>query len=313
MTTQSHTQIVTCPDPAVDHLGRHGYLFGYPIAHSMSPLFHQTVYDHLGLRWSQLLLESTDMLQFLRLLRDKRLFGASVTMPHKLAIIKYLDDLTPEARAVGAVNTIFRRRDQFVGTNTDTIGVAQSFFQNVKDPNVVFRGRPGMVIGGGGAARAAVYALVRLMGCSRVYLVNREASEVEAVMSWCKSQGYGDGLIHVSTASQARTLDGPGAIVACVPNFPPVTESEKEARRVTEVFLEKAHKGAILEMCYHPTPWTEIAAISQKAGWQVIIGTEAVIHQGLEANRYWTGRETSEMPISRVKEVIAKELSKSRL
>ncbi|KAK0257478.1 hypothetical protein LTS09_007525 [Friedmanniomyces endolithicus] len=311
MTTQ--TRVVTCADPAVDHLDRHGYLFGYPIAHSLSPLFHQTIYDHLGLRWSQLLLESTDMSQFLRLLSDPKLYGASVTMPHKLSIIQHLDDLTPEARAVGAVNTIFRRGDQFVGTNTDTIGVAEGFFQNVRDPEAIFRGRPGMVIGGGGAARAAIYALAQLMQFSTIYLVNRDGSEVEAVIAWCKSQGYGDGLIHVSTATQANALDGPGAIVACVPNYLPVTESEKEARRVTEIFLNKAHKGAILEMCYHPTPWTEIAAISQKAGWQVIVGTEAVIYQGLEANRYWTGRQISEMPTLRVKEVIAQELSKAKL
>ncbi|KAK0864025.1 hypothetical protein LTS02_006267 [Friedmanniomyces endolithicus] len=305
--------VVTCADPAIDHLDRHGYLFGYPIAHSLSPLFHQTVYDHLGLRWSQLLLESTHMSQFLRLLKNPELYGASVTMPHKLSIIQHLDDLTPEARAVGAVNTIFRRGDQFVGTNTDTVGVAESFFQNVRDPEAIFRCRPGMVIGGGGAARAAIYALVQLMHFSTIYLVNRDGSEVEAVIAWCKLQGYGDGLIHVSTATQADALDGPGAIVACVPNYLPVTESEKEARRVTEVFLDKAHKGAILEMCYHPTPWTEIAAISHRAGWQVIIGTEAVIYQGLEANRYWTGRQISEMPTARVKEVIAQELSKAKL
>jgi len=75
MATQIQSSIITCPDPAVDHLDRHGYLFGYPIAHSMSPLFHQTVYDHLGLRWSQLLLPSTDISQFLRLLRNPNLYG----------------------------------------------------------------------------------------------------------------------------------------------------------------------------------------------------------------------------------------------
>jgi len=73
MTSPSRT--VTCADPAIEHLDRHGYLFGYPIAHSLSPLFHQTVYDHLGLRWSQLPLESTDISQFLRLLQDPKLYG----------------------------------------------------------------------------------------------------------------------------------------------------------------------------------------------------------------------------------------------
>lgn len=234
-------------------------------------------------------------------------------MPHKVAIIPHLDDITPEGRAVGACNTIFRRGSQLVGTNTDTIGVRESFYQNVENPDHVFHGRPGMVIGGGGAARSAVYALVQFMKCSTVYLVNRDAGEVDAVISWCKAQGYGDGLLHVATAAQAEALEGPGAIVACVPNYPPTTPAEKEARRITEIFLTKSHKGAILEMCYHPTPWTEIAAISADSGWQVILGTEAVIYQGLEQDRYWTGRETSQLPVQEVKDAIAKELNKARL
>ena len=184
-------------------------------------------------------------------------------MPNKIAIIPKLDDITPECRAVGACNTIFRRGSQLVGTNTDTVGVRESFYQNV--PEDVFHGRPGMVIGGGGAARSAVYALVKFMGCKTVYLVNRDADEFRAVIDWCDSQGYGEGLIHVTTASEAETLEEPGAIVACVPNFPPVTEAEKETRKVIEIFLSKPRKGSMLEMCYHPTPWTELAAIAEKA------------------------------------------------
>lgn len=65
--------------------------------------------------------------------------------------------------------------------------------------------------------------------------------------------------------------------------------------------------------CYHPTPWTEIAAIAEKAGWQVILGTEAVIYQGLEQDKYWTGKELHELPLKEVKAVIADELLKARL
>lgn len=234
-------------------------------------------------------------------------------MPFKVAIIPHLDDLTDEGRAVGAVNTIFRRGDKFIGTNTDTIGVRESFYQNIAEPDKVIHGRPGMVIGGGGAARSAVYALIQFMKCQTVYLVNRDPGEVDAVISWCKSQGYGDGLVHVTNAAQAETLEGPGAIVACVPNFPPSTEAEKVARRVAEVFLNKPHKGAMLEMCYHPSPWTELGALAEKAGWQVILGTEAMIYQGLQQHAYWHGRTLGQLPVREVKEVIAKELAKARL
>lgn len=234
-------------------------------------------------------------------------------MPFKVAIIPHLDDLTDEGRAVGAVNTIFRRGDKFIGTNTDTIGVRESFYQNIAEPDKVFHGRPGMVIGGGGAARSAVYALVQFMKCRTVYLVNRDPEEVDAVISWCKSQGYGDGLVHVTNAAQAEKLEGPGAIVACVPNFPPSTDAEREARRVTEVFLNKSHKGAMLEMCYHPSPWTELGGIAEKAGWQVILGTEAMIYQGFQQHTYWHGRTLDQLPVKEVKETIAKELAKARL
>lgn len=232
-------------------------------------------------------------------------------MPNKVSIMPELDEITPEGEAVGACNTIFKRGSRLVGTNTDIVGIRESFYQNV--PDELWRGRPGLVIGGGGAARSAVYALVRYMNCKTVYLVNRDPREVEAVMTWCKAHGYGQGLIHVASLSEAQNLDGPGAIVACVPDFPPKTEAEFEARRIIECFLNKPHKGALLEMCYHPTPWTEIGAIAERAGWEVILGTEAMIYQGFEQARCWTGREISELPVQRVKDVVAGELSRARL
>ena len=231
-------------------------------------------------------------------------------MPHKVAILAELDGLTPECRAVGACNTVFWRGSELIGTNTDTVGVRESFYQNVD--RTVFEDRPGMVVGGGGAARSAVYALKKFMGCDTVYLLNRDPGEVEAVMTWCKSHGYGDGLIHVLSVSQADSLEGPGAIVACVPNFPPVTEAEWEARRMVECFLNKPHKGAILEMCYHPVVWTEIAEISQEAGWKVILGTEAMIYQGFQQAQHWTGKELAELPVEQAKQAIAQESSKSQ-
>jgi quinate dehydrogenase len=124
--------------------------------------------------------------------------------------------------------------------------------------------------------------------------VNRDANEVQAVLDECTARGYGSSLVHVSTVAQAEQLEGVGAIVSCVPNF-------------------KSHKGAILEMCYHPSPYTEIAELSRVAGWQVILGTEALIYQGLEQDRYWTGKETGELPVTQVKDVIAAKLSEAKL
>lgn len=75
MEMQQESSIITAPAPQVDQYERHGYLFGYPIAHSYSPLLHNTVFQELGLPWSFQLLESTDMSQFLSLIKDRRLYG----------------------------------------------------------------------------------------------------------------------------------------------------------------------------------------------------------------------------------------------
>lgn len=101
--------------------------------------------------------------------------GASVTMPHKVAILKHLDGLTQEGSSVGAVNTIFVREDEsgkrsYIGTNTDVIGIRDAFAYNVDASK--FHNRPALVIGGGGAARSAVYALRTWMKASSIYLVS---------------------------------------------------------------------------------------------------------------------------------------------
>ena len=235
----------------------------------MSPLLHQTVYDDLDLNWAQLPLDSTDMTLFLKLIQDPNFYGmwlasmhtvisssclgASVTMPHKVAILQHLDGLTPEAQTVGAVNTLFIRQDPetgkrlYMGTNTDVIGVRDSFYANVQDPDACFHARPALVIGGGGAARSAVYALRKWMKVTDIYLVNRDYKEVEAVIEECTSKGYGEGLVHVQTVEKAQQLGSVGAIVSCVPNFRPASREEVVAREVLECFLQKSHKGAILE------------------------------------------------------------------
>jgi quinate dehydrogenase len=229
-------------------------------------------------------------------------------MPNKVAILPYLDELTEECRDVGACNTLFIRHENgrrlFCGANTDTIGIRESFYQNVADPDAVFHNRPALVVGGGGAARSAIYALWKWMKPTAIYLVNRDDNEVEAVIRDCKERGYGDLLMQVKTVAQAQTLDAPGAIVACVPDFEPQTPEEVQARKVTETFLDKEAKGAILEMCYNPTPFTRLGAISEEKGWQVILGTEALIWQGLEQDKYWTGRAIEELPVQKVQVAI---------
>lgn len=284
----AHSQIAEA-----DSLDRRAYLVGTPIAHSLSPLLHHSLYSAIGQNWGQLLYDTPDLKAFLDMLRvDEKAIGSGCTMPYKIEVIPYLDELSPEGKAIGAVNTIWFKTDAagrriFVGTNTDCIGIRDAFFTNVKDSSM-FRGRPGLVVGGGGTCRAAVYALQNFLGCSPVYIINRDKSEVDAVIAECNARGFGEDLIHVSSNTQAHQMQAPGAIVSAVPDFRPVTENEKTAREVLTIFLSKPAKGVLLEMCYHPSPNTEISKVAKALGWPVVMGTEAMIGQGFEQARLWT-------------------------
>lgn len=299
--------------------GRVGYLFGYPIKHSLSPIVHQLVYKHLSLDYNYILHESTDMQAFLHLTRDPRFYGAAITMPYKVAIIPHLHALTPEGAAVGAVNTIFPSVDsqtgerQLHGTNTDCIGIREALRQNLTPTAfAACRGRPALIIGGGGTSRAAVYALKNWLCSEPIYMLNRDASEVAAVMSECTARGFGTGLIHVSSVPQAASLPAPAVIVSAIPDFPPQTPGEELVRAGLTALLDTG-KGSVLEMCYHPSSDTAISRLAAEKGWAVIPGTEAMIWQGLEQDRYWTGTPVADMPVEEVKAAVAEALERSRL
>lgn len=315
-TTTQTTQSDPRAPAGIEGLQRHGYLFGQHLANSYSPYLHDVIYSNLGLPWGQVRLDSSDINLFLDLVQHPDFYGASVTMPNKVAIIPHLDEMTDECRDTGACNTLYIREDpatgrrKLCGAQTDVIGIRDSFVYNVEDLPQVVHNKPALVIGGGGAARSAVYALRKWLKVTDIYLVNRDPAEVDAVVQDCRRQGYGDGLVHVATAEQAKSLAGPGAIVACVPDFEPTTPEEKLAREITNIFLDKS-KGAMLEMCYNPTPFTKLGSLAESKGWQVILGTEALIWQGIEQDRYWTGKSVEELPVEEVKAAIANKVAQS--
>lgn len=302
------------------------YLFGSPIAHSLSPALHTSIYAATSLNWAYVLHESLSIPSFLSLLASPTCGGAGVTMPHKVAILPYLDALTPEGAAIGAVNTVIieelddeaeeeegtamerkgarkqkTKRRRLIGTNTDCIGIREALRKNIpQEVQQSMRGRPGLVVGGGGTCRSAIYALKTWLGCDTIYIVNRDASEVALVIDECTAKGYGANLIHVSTLEQARSLPKPGTVVSAIPDFAPVTDEEKQAREVLECLL-KDGQGGLLEMCYHPRPETMIKGIAEREGWCVVGGVEAMIWQGLEQDRLWTGLDVEVVEYARVK------------
>ncbi|TPX16596.1 uncharacterized protein E0L32_012417 [Thyridium curvatum] len=291
------------------------YLFGYPIRHSLAPLLHTVIFESLNVPWTYDLVESTEKNDFLPMLHADDCAGASVTMPHKVAWLTECDQVTEEARAIGAINTVYIRQDpvsgqtHYIGTNTDCIGVQEAFVQNYPHILAESTGRPALVVGGGGACRSAIYAAYKSLGASEIYLVNRDAKEIEGIRDWYAATNDPPTLVHVSTVDMARQLEPPVVVVGTVPDFQPSTTGEILARDITMEFLKKDRKGYVLEMCYHPTISTRFYDLAQSSGWKVLPGTEAMIYQGLAQEVLWMERPMEDMPVEAAKAAIAQALA----
>lgn len=291
------------------------FLFGYPITHSMAPLLHGINFRSVSLPWSYSLLETQDASLFRPALKQPDIVGCAVTMPYKVALMSAVDEVAEEGRVIGAINTVFLRRaadgsTRYIGTNTDCVGVRDAFLQNCPGVLARARGRPALVIGGGGACRAAIYSLGKWMGVSKIYMVNRLESEVRAIMDSFEAVGFGTDLVWVSSVDQAGALEAPVLVVGTVPDIPPREEGEILARNIVNVFLAKEEKGFILEMCYHPKPRTEFFALGENAGWKVINGLEAMIYQGVAQDVLWAELPLEKFRLDEAKKAIADELEK---
>jgi len=289
--------------PPITQLSNVAYLVGAPIAHSSSPKLHDSISSSSGIPYAQILAETKDLESFMAYLRGHpitpRLLGSGVTMPHKVSVLPYLDHLTPEAEIVGAVNTIFFRHSdtgarEMWGMNTDVIGIRDAFLSNLDEKAIgITRGKPGLIVGGGGTCRAAIYALERYLGCSQIYIINRDRKEVEAVIRDTKTNLE---IRHITSTSEVEGLEGPGLVISAIPDFEPSTPSETMVRDILELFLSRQpvdERGAVLEMCYHPSPETRITKLAEGYGWKVIGGLEAMVGQGLEQAKMWAGVEVT--------------------
>ncbi len=134
-------------------------LLGYPVAHSLSPRLMHAAFAALGLPHRYGLLECPDapsLAQAVRQLADGTLHGANVTIPHKRSVLSFVDSLHASAERVGAANVLVRQRDQTVAYNTDMIALVERFHAHGLSSGAA------LVLGNGGAARAAVCALVEV-------------------------------------------------------------------------------------------------------------------------------------------------------
>jgi len=146
-------------------------IIGNPLGHSISPVFQQAAFDYLKLNVEYKIWEtsSSDFQQVVQNLRKVECLGANITIPYKEEVIEYLDYLDPKAKLIGAVNTIVKNNNKLIGYNTDAFGFIQSIQAN---SNFSFEGKKALILGAGGAARAAAFSMID-EGINSLVIVNR--------------------------------------------------------------------------------------------------------------------------------------------
>lgn len=270
---------------------------GIGIAHSISPAIHQVCAASLNLPWTYKLLECPTIEYLISTFRLPSFAGAVVTMPYKKTIIPYLDEIDARVQILGSCNNVYLKKSSIpnsppllCGSNTDWIGILEC----LRTKTVKGVGKPALVIGAGGACRAAVYALFAHLQCPTIYIVNRDDDEVKALCEDATAYGdKGPTIIHVKSVAQVASLVSPYYAVGTVPDFEAVTDSEKLGVAIVCEFLSRGQmesredKGLFLDMCYIPRN-TRNLKLAKSYGWDTVEGYKIIGYQIQEQYRLWT-------------------------
>ncbi|KAF2278903.1 Pentafunctional AroM protein [Westerdykella ornata] len=284
------------------------YIFGSPVQQSRSPAMHNTLFRETGLPHSYGIFETADVNDVKDLIRSGDFGGASVTIPLKQDIRPLLDSVGPEVDAIGAINTIVpvtntdengNTTTELVGRNTDYLGMVLVLRNMGAQGSAGLQS--GLVIGGGGTSRAAIYALHE-MEYSPIYLLGRTRSKLEKLVQDFP-QSYDIRIIpdveYLSTLDKIPTV-AIGTIPADQPIDPSIREtlcalfakskSEDEQPKADAPIgtLPPGGKRILLEMAYKPSV-TSLIQLAQDSGWETVSGLEVLVGQGVKQFEYWTG------------------------
>lgn len=258
-------------------------LVGRGIAASLSPLMHEQEGARQGLDYryhlidfDRLELDDTSLPDILAEARDLGFAGLNVTYPFKQAILPLLDDLAPDAAAIGAVNTVVLGGARSVGHNTDCWGFAESFRRDL--PHVA-RGRV-LQLGSGGAGAAVSQALLQC-GAERLDIYDTDAPRAEALAERLRQLLGADAQAVTDIASAARGADG-------IVNATPVGMTRHPGLPIDATLLESRHWVA--DVVYFPLE-TELIRHARALGCSVLSGGGMAVYQAVRAFELFSGRQ----------------------
>jgi shikimate dehydrogenase len=255
-------------------------LLGQPVAHSLSPALHNAAFEALGIdaRYEARLVTPEDLPGVVEQLRAPDCLGANVTAPHKEAVIPLVDEVSDEVRVLGALNTIVNKSGRLLGANTDAAGLARWMRLSNIDP----RGRPAVVLGAGGAARSAVWALAD-QGATAVIVLNRTVERAQALVTSLQPKLRSTDLMWGKLEEAAEPVTGPWRVVINATSL----GHHGSAPRIHPSWYSP--DSVAIELAYNP-PETEFMVAARKAGARAENGLGMLLHQAALAFERWTGQ-----------------------
>lgn len=256
-------------------------LIGAPIAQSASPAMHERAADALGIRCHYQLIEVAvaDQARLRALLdsvRDFGFAGVNVTFPYKEAVVPLLDELSPDARAIGAVNTVVVREGRLIGYNTDASGFKRAVESFVATSH---RG-PIALIGAGGVGKAIAFALANL-GIAELAIFDADHGKTSQLMAQLRGRLTVRVAVDVDDALQRAV----GVI-----NGTPVGMLPDRSSPIPDSLL---HRGLwVADAVYSPL-WTPLLLAAKARGCEVMTGRELAIYQAADAFELFTGLRPS--------------------
>jgi shikimate dehydrogenase/3-dehydroquinate dehydratase type I len=260
-------------------------LLGNPVAQSLSPVMHNAALKKMGISGHYSAFRVSDIESALCGIKGMNIRGTSITIPYKVSVMEYLDEIHADALNIGAVNTIVNNNGRLTGYNTDWLGLMLTIIElmTVKDKTFV-------VIGAGGTARAAAYGIMKEGGLP--IIINRTIAKGKNLSNKLNCPFY--------------SLDDLGKIKAdCLINTTPVGMYPHLDQTPVEAKMLTGYKY-VIDVIYNPLK-TKLLRDAEGQGCRIVSGLDMFVHQGAEQLKLWTGKMP---PRALMKKVVIERLEK---
>jgi len=253
-------------------------IFGYPVEHTFSPFIHNSGYEYLGLNFVYIAfsVHPDDLGRATKSLTALNIAGVNITVPHKEKVLRYLDEISSDAKKIGAVNTVVNKNGKLIGYNTDASGFLKSLKEHI-EPN----GKQVVLLGCGGAGKSIAVSLASSK-IKEIFLYDIDLEKSEKLSKKILSFDVKSQV--VKTYEKLEDIVNSSDILI---NATTVGMREKDTSPINLNWLNK--KIFVFDVIYNRK--TELIKMAEKIGCKCTGGLDMLLYQAVESFELWTGKK----------------------